>query len=1002
VARMSIRRGSSDRVRPVLCTVSALAIAAGLGLPWPGSQAQAACAPVTGVGTPSNSTVTCSGATLNQDNPNGYGTGQQNNNTVNVQTNASITGTSVGLFLGNGNTINLATGTLVTGGVDGMFVGTGTTNVNNNNGGTISGNSSASSVSGIAMSSGTLIVVNTGTISGNATTTGAGFGINSSGDVTLTNTGGNVTGNAPANANEAVGVQGNNVTILSNTGSITATGVNTVNGAIGIFGINSVTVNSNTGTIAGTNDGIASLGTTNITNNMGGNILGTGATGSVGIIATGPLTLVNSGTVSGSVNGVNTNTAGSTIITNNAGGIISSTNGAATPGAIRTNTATIVNLGTITGDLGINFRSGNGPSTIFNGGTITGSGGTAIHFSTGSVGNALTLAPGFAINGNVVGAGSDIFQLGGTGSDTFNLSNIGATLQYQGFTTFNKIGSSTWTVTGTGNQAWTVQGGNFLVNGTINGAVNVTGGLLGGTGAVGATSIGNGATLSPGSNGIGTLTVNGNLTLQSASLYLFGVTGSQSGRTTVTGSAAVAGTAEAVFQGSAFQSQYTILSAAGGRTGTFGNFIVVNLPSFITASLVYTPTEVDLKLTSGMSQMANLTGNQAAVAAGIDNGINSGGGFLVGLAGVAPGQLGAALNALSGEGLSGTQETALGAGGTFLSAMMEQGAFWRNGETGSAGGGPAAMHYAPEKPVPAVFKAMPKAMLMKAPVFEPRWRAWAAGFDGAWSLKGEADPGSADLTHRSAGGAAGVDYQMAPDLLVGAAAAGSASSFSVPDRATGGTLDGAHAGVYAVARRDGWYTAASLAFAAFNNKTSRTIAGVGPTETATASFNSNLLSGRLEMGLKHNVGGLAVTPFAAVQFAQLWQAGFSESSAAAGGPGVLGLTVPTRTVSSLPIFAGVQLDNRVALSNGMMWTPYARVAWVHEFDPNREVTASFITLPGSSFTVDGPRAARDAARIDAGSKLAISRTVSLFGDFDGEFSARSRMYAGKGGVQIEW
>jgi outer membrane autotransporter protein len=979
-------------------------MAAGLGLPWPGSQAQAACAPATGVGTPSNSTVTCSGATLNQDSPSGYGTGQQNNNTVNVQLNGSVTGTTAGFFLGNGNTINLATGTLVTGGASGMVIGTGTTTVNNNNGGTISGSGNAAVDNGISTSSGTLIVSNTGTISGTTTlATGAGIGINSSGDVTLTNTGGNVTGSAPANANEAVGVQGANVTILSNTGSITATGVNTVNGAIGIFGINSVTVNSNTGTIAGTNDGIASLGTTNITNNTNGMILGTGATGSVGIIATGPLTLVNSGTVSGSVNGVNTNTAGATIITNNAGGIISSTNGAATPGAIRTNTATIVNLGTITGDLAINFRGGNGPSTIFNGGTITGSGGTAIHFSTGSVGNALTLAPGFAINGNVVGAGSDIFQLGGTGSDTFNLSNIGAAQQYQGFTTFNKIGSSTWAVTGTGNQAWTVQGGNFLVNGTINGAVNVTGGLLGGTGAVGATSIGNGATLSPGSNGIGTLTVNGNLAFQSASLYLVGVNASASGRTTVSGSATVAGTAEAVFQGSAFQSQYTILSAAGGRTGTFGNFIVVNLPSFITASLVYTPTEVDLKLTSGMSQMANLTGNQAAVAAGIDNGVNSGGGFLAGLAGVGPGQIGAALNALSGEGLSGTQETAFGAGGTFLTAMMGQGAFWRNGEAGSAGAGPSAMNYAAAKPVPAVFKAMPKAMLMKAPVFEPRWRAWAAGFDGAWSLRGEAAPGSADLTHRSAGGAAGVDYQMAPDLLVGAAAAGSASSFSVPDRATGGTLDGAHAGVYAVARRDGWYTAASVAFAAFNNKTSRTIAGVGPTETATASFNSNLLSGRLEMGLKHNVGGIAVTPFAAVQFAQLWQAGFSESSTAAGGgPGVLGLTVPSRTVSSLPTFAGVQLDNRVALSNGMIWTPYARVAWVHEFDPDREVTASFITLSGSSFTVDGPRAARDAARIDAGSKLAISRTVSLFGDFDGEFSARSRMYAGKGGVQIEW
>jgi uncharacterized protein with beta-barrel porin domain len=48
------------------------------------------------------------------------------------------------------------------------------------------------------------------------------------------------------------------------------------------------------------------------------------------------------------------------------------------------------------------------------------------------------------------------------------------------------------------------------------------------------------------------------------------------------------------------------------------------------------------------------------------------------------------------------------------------------------------------------------------------------------------------------------------------------------------------------------------------------------------------------------------------------------------------------------------------------------------------------------------RAARDAARVDAGSKLTISRNVTLFESFDGEFSARSRMYAGKAGVQVEW
>jgi outer membrane autotransporter protein len=120
-------------------------------------------------------------------------------------------------------------------------------------------------------------------------------------------------------------------------------------------------------------------------------------------------------------------------------------------------------------------------------------------------------------------------------------------------------------------------------------------------------------------------------------------------------------------------------------------------------------------------------------------------------------------------------------------------------------------------------------------------------------------------------------------LLVGMAAGGSWSSFSVPDRATGGTLDGAHLGGYGVARAGAWYAAGTLAFSAFDNRTSRTIAGVGPAEIANGSFRSDLLSGRFELGVKHAFGAIAVSPFAAVQFAELWQRGYSETSIAATG-----------------------------------------------------------------------------------------------------------------------
>jgi uncharacterized protein with beta-barrel porin domain len=150
---------------------------------------------------------------------------------------------------------------------------------------------------------------------------------------------------------------------------------------------------------------------------------------------------------------------------------------------------------------------------------------------------------------------------------------------------------------------------------------------------------------------------------------------------------------------------------------------------------------------------------------------------------------------LSGEGVSGTQETAFGAASMFNSIMMDQGAFWRNRETVDVNGvsfAGAPLAYAAAKKPKSEHPAF-KAMLMKAPpMVEPRWRAWLTGFDGTWKLDGEAGIGSATLSHNTGGLAAGLDYQFAPDLLAGFAFGGSSSNFSVRDRITSGHLEGAH------------------------------------------------------------------------------------------------------------------------------------------------------------------------------------------------------------------
>jgi outer membrane autotransporter protein len=552
-----------------------------------------------------------------------------------------------------------------------------------------------------------------------------------------------------------------------------------------------------------------------------------------------------------------------------------------------------------------------------------------------------------------------------------------------------------------------VLGGTLSVNGSIASSpvfVNF-GGTLGGNGIVGPTTILAGGTLSPG-NSVGTLTVNGNLVFAAASFYMVQVQGSTADRTNVTGTATLAGTVALSYVGGKLAPSYTILSAAAGRSGTFDSLVPINLPSFITARLGYTPTDVQLNLTSGISQISGLTQNEAAVAAALDNAFNAGAGSLLALYGLAPSQIPAALDMLSGEGVSGTQETAFAAADMFTSIMMDQGAFWRNRESVDVNGVSFAgepLAYAPSKKSKSDHPPF-KAMLTKEPPMDhPRWRAWLTGFDTTTKLNGEAGIGSATLSHNTGGLAGGLDYQFAPDLLAGFAMGGSSSNFSVRDRITSGYLEGAHFGGYGVKTWGSLYAAGALSFSTFRNSETRSIAGVGPTETATGSFGSNLLSGRLEMGWKQAWRWFAVTPFAAVQPAQLWQNGFTETNAVPpGATDPLGLNFASRSVTSLPTFLGGQFDTRFLFRNGMALSPYARVSWVHEFKPDRAIDASFIALPAAAFSVDGPRAARDAARIDAGAKLGISSNAWLFASFDGEFSSRSQSYAGKGGARVIW
>ena len=208
-------------------------------------------------------------------------------------------------------------------------------------------------------------------------------------------------------------------------------------------------------------------------------------------------------------------------------------NGSGGAGVVSTGGSSITSAGNISGGL-----AGDG-TTRANAVTLSGGG------------NTLTLEDGYRFTGNVVSGsgatnGGDTLALGGSTNGTFNLAQVVAAkpsgwngnAQYFGFKNFEKVGSSTWTVTGTGTA---FGGGIDVAEGTLQvgdgttptsiggGTARVeSGATLSGFGTVAAsTTVAAGGVLSPGAAGdIGTLTIDGPLTMLGTLAIDIGGTGS--------------------------------------------------------------------------------------------------------------------------------------------------------------------------------------------------------------------------------------------------------------------------------------------------------------------------------------------------------------------------------------------------------------------------------------------------------------------------------------------
>lgn len=578
--------------------------------------------------------------------------------------------------------------------------------------------------------------------------------------------------------------------------------------------------------------------------------------------------------------------------------------------------------------------------------------------------------------------------------------------------TLNGTGALTLNGANTYTGATVVNGGTLEVAGSIVSPTTVNaGGTLAGAGTLGNVTVNSGGALAPGSlSAIGTMTIDGALDIASGATLAIRATPTANDAVVASGAVTLEGGEVKVAAGSGSYlpaSRYLIVTGQS-VTGTFAE-ATTDL-AFLNPYLSYDAGHAYLNLNRNDVSFSAPAANsnerdigraldRAALAATSATGTQ----LLNSFYQLTSNQAQDALKTLSGAGLGNVQAGDMARGQLVGGMVGDQISSWLGTAGQDAGDVVLArpLAYGPtpdERPTPIIVKnakADPQTT-------ERTWRMWGKFFGGSLDLFSDASSGAPSGRSTYWGGLAGLDYQVAPDLLIGAAIGGSDGSFKANSISTSGDGSGFHAGLYSAYSIDRSYVALSETFSHFDNSTDRTATGFGllSSEKLSAKYGSDEWRTRLEIGHRLDLDHIRLTPFAALDVAVYRANGYTEKSSVAAS--VMALSFDDKTSISVPLSLGLRVAGDEDLGHGWKITPNASAAWLHEFSRDRSIAANLVSLPADAFTLTGTRAAANSAELKAGVTLASASGLSLSGEGQANLSNSSRGLSGKIGLKYDW
>ncbi|MDZ4306136.1 MAG: autotransporter domain-containing protein [Pseudomonas sp.] len=512
----------------------------------------------------------------------------------------------------------------------------------------------------------------------------------------------------------------------------------------------------------------------------------------------------------------------------------------------------------------------------------------------------------------------------------------------------------------------TVNAGVLKVDGSLVSQVTVNkGGTLGGAGRVGALLANSGATVAPG-NSIGTLNVAGDVRFEAGSTYAVELSDSSSDRIVAGGQATLNGgivtlaleNSPTLLSQPQAQSligrQYTILQAAGGVTGSFGEVLPNYL--FLGGNLDYAANGVQLAIARNDASFASVaaTRNQRAVATAAE-------------------QLGAG---------NPVYESVLSADSTVVARQAFQ---QLSGEIYPAVG---AMLINDSRHV----RDAVGERLRHVPATGES-NLWIKAL-GAW---GKADSRSeyAGYTRSIGGMLLGVDGQLDEQTRVGVMAGYSNSSLNMGDGThSSADVDSYHLGTYAGRELGNWRLSAGGAYSWHRGDVQRDLQYGDVSGKQKAKLDARSLQVFTEAAYRLNLQALALEPFANLAYVHLDSERFHEKGDSAALQ--RGSDRRDATLGTL----GLRALKTLALNDQQQLELSASLGWQHSLSPVESEEHLAFVAGGPSFAVRSTPLQRDAALVGLKASLALNAATRVNLDYSGQLASREKNQGV--GLSLDW